>query len=305
MAATQARRSHPLRLLQPQRLRALSPRIDREGLRQCAGHIGLLAVTTALVYAASGWWLIPAMLAHGIALVALFAPLHEASHQTVFRTHRANRALAFLAGLVLMLPPTWFFRFHLAHHRYTQDVERDPELAEPKPRTLARYAWIITGIPYWRSALANLARLSLGRVQGMDYVSARQTPAIVREARVFVGVYAATAAVAIALSSMAPLTYWLLPVLMGQPFLRLYLLAEHTGCAETDDGLTNTRTTLASAPVRWLMWNMPYHAEHHLYPSVPFHALPALHRDIREHLRVVAPGYPAAHRDIRRSFRRH
>ena len=30
----------------------------------------------------------------------------------------------------------------------------------------------------------------------------------------------------------------------------------------------------------WLGWNMQYHTAHHLFPSVPFHRLPALHRAI-------------------------
>ena len=40
---------------------------------------------------------------------------------------------------------------------------------------------------------------------------------------------------------------------------------------------------------------MPFHAEHHLYPSLPFHALAAAHRDLRPGLTVVAPGYVAVH----------
>jgi fatty acid desaturase len=50
------------------------------------------------------------------------------------------------------------------------------------------------------------------------------------------------------------------------------------------------------------MWNMPYHAEHHLYPSTPFHLLPALHRELRDHLRRLAPGYVAANREILESL---
>jgi fatty acid desaturase len=46
------------------------------------------------------------------------------------------------------------------------------------------------------------------------------------------------------------------------------------------------------------MWNMPFHAEHHLYPAIPFHLLPAAHRVLRQHLAHVAPGYPAANREI-------
>ena len=267
---------------------------------QCLRHAGLIAATAVLVYAANGWWLPPALVLHGIALTALFAPLHEGSHRTVFHRRWPNRAVTGVAGFVLVLPPTWFRHFHLGHHRHTQDRDLDPELIEPKPTTLAQYLWVATGLPYWRSALANLARLVAGRRDGMDFVPEGEHGVVVREARIFVALYAGLAVAAVTFSGVTlVLLYWVVPMLLGQPFLRLYLLAEHTGCPETADGLTNTRTTLCSAPVRWLMWNMPYHAEHHLYPSVPFHALPALHRDVREHLRVVAPGYPAAHRSIR------
>jgi fatty acid desaturase len=261
--------------------------------------LGLIAVTSALVAWAPGAWLVPALFAQGLVLVALFAPLHEASHRTVFRRRWPNQVLAGTAGLVLLLPPTWFRHYHLTHHRHTQDPRRDPELGEPKPQTLPQYFWVISGVPFWRGAVSNLFRLVRGRTAGMDYLPERARPAAVNEARLFIALYAAVAIAGCALPSAAPLLYWVLPVLLGQPFLRVFLLAEHTGCSQTADGFTNTRTTLASAPVRYLSWNMPYHTEHHLYPAVPFYALGELHREIQDHLHVVAPGYAAAHRDIR------
>jgi fatty acid desaturase len=87
------------------------------------------------------------------------------------------------------------------------------------------------------------------------------------------------------------LLYWIGPQLLGQPPLRAYLLAEHTGCTLDRNGLTNTRTTLTWAPVRLLMWDMPYHAEHHLFPSIPFHRLADAHALLREKLGFVQPGY--------------
>jgi fatty acid desaturase len=97
--------------------------------------------------------------------------------------------------------------------------------------------------------------------------------------------------------------YWAAPVLIGQPLLRLYLLAEHMGCPLVSDMLRNTRTTLSNAAVRRLAWNMPYHAEHHAFPAVPFHALPAVHRILRDDLVVVAPGYIAVQREILANLR--
>jgi fatty acid desaturase len=78
-----------------------------------------------------------------------------------------------------------------------------------------------------------------------------------------------------------------MPVVLAPPFLRALLIVEHTGCSQDRNGLTNTRTTLTGFPIRFLMWNMPYHAEHHLCPAVPFHRLPALHRLLREKSRRI------------------
>jgi fatty acid desaturase len=53
----------------------------------------------------------------------------------------------------------------------------------------------------------------------------------------------------------------------------------------------NSRTTFTARAVRWLAWNMPYHAEHHAMPSVPFHRLPELHALTRSELRCTERGY--------------
>lgn len=84
---------------------------------------------------------------------------------------------------------------------------------------------------------------------------------------------------------------WIVPALFGQPFLRLYLLAEHGDCPQVANMFDNTRTTFTNRPIRALAWNMPYHTEHHVWPAVPFHQLPNLHTDMRDQLRVTAAGY--------------
>ena len=89
---------------------------------------------------------------------------------------------------------------------------------------------------------------------------------------------------------------WVLPALLGQPFLRLYLLAEHGRCPFVANMFENSRTIFTNRLVRFLAWNMPYHAEHHAYPAVPFHRLPELHALARPHLRVTEAGYAAFHR---------
>jgi fatty acid desaturase len=43
---------------------------------------------------------------------------------------------------------------------------------------------------------------------------------------------------------------------------------------------------------------MPFHSEHHLYASIPFHALPAAHSHIAPRLEHLDRGYLAVHRRL-------
>ena len=70
----------------------------------------------------------------------------------------------------------------------------------------------------------------------------------------------------------------MLPRILGEPFLRLVRMVEHTGKEETPDMIHNTRTSFPSKILKFLYWNMPYHLEHHLYANVPFYKLPKFHK---------------------------
>ncbi|HXU90380.1 MAG TPA: fatty acid desaturase [Methylomirabilota bacterium] len=294
------RRAEQMRLIPRDTLRALYQRSDAQGAWRTALHAGLLLGGALGIHASRGhWWLPVALLLQGLLLVSLFAVMHECVHDSAFRMRRLNAIVAWLAGLGILFNATYYRQFHFAHHRYAQDPTRDPELlTAPPPRSRAAYWWRASALPYWTARLDNVTRLSRGRFDGLDFVPHAARPAIVRSVRAMLAVLIALAIVSVALRSAALVWYWLLPLALGLPWLRLYLLSEHTGCSEDDDGLTNTRTTLSVWPVRFLMWNLPYHAEHHLYPSIPFHRLPATHRWLRRHLGVVARGYVSVQRGL-------
>jgi fatty acid desaturase len=127
---------------------------------------------------------------------------------------------------------------------------------------------------------------------------------VVREARIYALVYLALLIASIAFSSTMLLWCWLVPLYVGQLFLRPYLYAEHTGCERTRSAYENTRTTYTDRLTKWFTWNMPFHVEHHAYPSVPFHALPKLNAIIDERIAHRGQGYRAVTRETWRWFRR-
>jgi fatty acid desaturase len=290
--------ARPYKLLPAGTLRALSRTSDAKGLARLAIHLSLLAAGAGAIHHAQGtWWLLPAMLLYGWFLVALFAVVHECAHYTAFRTRWLNEFVGWFAAAPSLLNASFYRLFHYAHHRYCQDPARDPELTPAPPDSLRRYVTRIAGLQYWRLRLLTAWRIARGDFDGAWFIAESQRPAVMRSVQLML-VLDAALLLPLAFGSSAPLLYWIGPLLLAQPILRAILVTEHTGCTLDSNPLTNTRTTLASWPMRLVHWNMPFHAEHHLYPSIPFHALPAAHRLIGDRFRHISPGYLAGNREI-------
>lgn len=219
----------------------LLQRSDRVGLLQLAAHWGAIAAVGALIHLRVPFW--PALIpAQGILIVFLFTTVHESIHGTAFRSAWINVAVANVCGFLILLPPKWFRYFHFAHHRHTHDPDRDPELAKPKPRTVVQYLVYLSGLPYWREQAHKLAINAAG--MNADYfVPAKRRRDLAVEARRFVLAYVAAGGLSAVLASDLIVWTWLVPVIAGQPFLRAYLLAEHTLCLHVVNMLENSRTT--------------------------------------------------------------
>ena len=281
--------------LRADELKPLLVRRNGPAALQACGHLGAIALTgVALWYALGTSWAVPLTVLLGYFLAFLFNAEHEAAHQTPFRTRALNHILGHFAALVVLLPYEYYRAFHWDHHRFTQDAERDPELARTLPTSYWSLAWIVSGIPTWRDRVRLLFKHGvLGHVDE-PWVPVEKRALIVREARCYLAVYAVVAVVSALSHSLAAVWLWLLPVAVGHLFLRPYLLAEHTGCSDGANMLENTRTTYTNAFVRFFAWNMPFHAEHHAYPAVPFHALPKLNVLLAAHIVHSERGYHAS-----------
>ena len=275
--------------LSPAQRRTLCAQSDRPALIHMGLHLGLIAALGT--YIATGqplWWL--ALLPQGILIVFLFTALHELIHRTAFANDRLNDFFARLCGFIVLLPPHEFRYFHMAHHRFTHDPERDPELSGPKPDTLWAYVRYLSGLPDLKWRITNLLRNAFTDSKA-PYVPPRGRKRVRQEAQAFLAGYLITFGCAALFEQTWQFWAWLLPMLIAAPFLRGYLLAEHARCPHVADMFANTRTTFTNHAMRWLAWNMPYHAEHHAYPAVPFHRLPQFHALCAEHLNVTQNGY--------------
>jgi fatty acid desaturase len=257
-----------------------------------------------LVLATLGtWWVVPALLLQGLFVNALFGAMHESVHYGSFKTRWAADLLAFFSGAAILNNAGFYRHYHLAHHRYTQDPARDPELVTSgTPKTWGPYLFRVSSIPFLMLRMRDIFLFPFGYRGNVDYIHPSAWPEAERWGRWLLAFYVALIAGSIALHTDVVLWVWFIPLLVGLPFLRLYLMCEHTLCPNSDDGFANTRTTLSNPVVRFLMWNLPYHAEHHLFPNIAFHNLPEAHRHLRPHLKYVAKGYVGVQREIVQSL---
>jgi fatty acid desaturase len=283
--------------LPPELIQQLTRRSDARGFAQLGAHLALLFLAGIALHESRDSIIIVFTLPiYAAVLIFLFAPLHETIHFTVFKTRWLNNLVAAPIGFLLLLPFQYFRVFHYAHHRHTQNPDQDPELLDMMPLR-QRYWLYLSGFPTWRQSIETIWRHAQGRVDE-TYIEARHHTMIIKEARLHLAGYALLLLISLLTSSAALWWYWILPALLGQPLLRLYLLAEHSGCDLGDNMLENSRTTYTVPWLSFLAWNMPYHAEHHYLASVPFHALPALHAYTGQQVKYRGDGYYRVNRDI-------
>src|SRR5437867_10833885 len=172
-------------------LHDLMGRSNGPALLRAIWHFGVLAITGTLLWKLrSTAWVLPLLLVHGYALAFTFCAFHETAHRTAFRSRWLNAMVGTVAGF-LTFWPYWNYRvYHWEHHRFTQDVARDPELFFAKPTSLGAYAFVLTGIPNLHRRLSDLLRLAAGVADRPWMAPAERRPLII-EARLYLAAYVA------------------------------------------------------------------------------------------------------------------
>eukprot|EP00929_Paragymnodinium_shiwhaense_P119992 TRINITY_DN91904_c0_g1_i1.p1 TRINITY_DN91904_c0_g1~~TRINITY_DN91904_c0_g1_i1.p1 ORF type:complete len:404 (+),score=72.59 TRINITY_DN91904_c0_g1_i1:79-1212(+) len=298
------------RPLTDEEMMRLSEKSDFVGFLYFFGNAALLALNAViiahLIEGPRAMYPLLGMLVvwHGFSICAMgFAGQHECCHFTAFKSIRLNKAFLF----VLSLPAFSFgeheMLLHRDHHTFLGDPRRDTELVDwgdmvykngfrKVPESISEYWWLFISLT-WNTALNRARKLgycAMGRpvcYTCIDWRVARDvnsgTPSIKERlqwwARAHLTFYAITLPLCFYFIGAKLLFWcWFLPWFVGPAPLWFIQIAEHADCTRDDNGLTNTRSVDMNPLVRFVYWNMNYHAEHHLYSTFPFHQLPAAHR---------------------------
>lgn len=282
-------------------MKALMQRSDGPAIRDTALWLGGMLVFAALgIYFWGSWWAVPFFLLYGVFYgSASDSRWHECGHGTAFKTRWMNDVVYQIACFMIMRNPVTWRWSHTRHHTDTVIVGRDPEIAVMRPPDLFRLVLNVFGILDAAHGMMDMVRNAFGYISEAErtFIPEMEQGKVIRVARIWMVIYLATIALSITLGSILPLMLIGLPRLYGAWHHVMTGLLQHGGLADNvTDHRLNSRSVYMNPFSRFVYWNMNYHVEHHMFPMVPYHALPKLHEMIKHDL-------PAPNKSILEGYR--
>ena len=263
-------------------LKALMQRKDGPAIRDTVLWLTLLAISGWLGWHYWGTWAaVPCFFIYGVLYgSASDSRWHECGHGTAFRTRWMNDAVYSLACFMIFREPTVWRWSHTRHHTDTIIVGRDPEIGSKRPTDFLNIALTFLVIPQTWRTLQGMALHCVGKLGAEEatFIPEIERWKVYLVARIYTAIILAVLATCIVYQTILPAMFIFLPTLYGGWFMRFVDYAQHAGLAEDVlDHRLNARTVYMNPVFRFICWNMNYHLEHHIFPMVPYHALPKLH----------------------------
>jgi len=290
-------------------MKELMKRSDMPAIRDTVIWLGLLvAFGTGGALLWESWWCVPFFACYGVLYgSATDSRWHECGHGTAFRTQWMNDVVYQIACFMIMRNPVTWRWSHTRHHTDTIIVGRDPEISVMRPPDLVKALLGFVGILDAWHAMSDMVRNAFGNISAAEktFIPESERPKAIFAARVWSAIYVATIALALYSWSFLPLMLIGLPRLYGAWHHVMVGLLQHGGLADNViDHRLNSRTVYMNPINRFIYWNMNYHVEHHMFPMVPYHALPKLHELIKHDLPAPTPSILAGYREMIPAFLR-
>ena len=285
------------------RMKQLMRRSDSVAFQSYIFWLATLFAAGVLAFMSLGsWWALPAFLIYGVLYGSCSeSRFHECLHGTPFRWRLANEFFLIVFGFMSLKNPYLWRWSHARHHTDTIIVGRDPEIAFPRPPDVLGMAMNLLHLKTGIIELQRAFRACFGQLSEDEilYVPKDERGRVYLHARIQLGVLTGVSLFSVYTGSIVPLLFVGLPTFYGSFVHHLLAATQHAGLAEDiPDHRLNTRTVYLNPVFSFIYSNMNYHLEHHMFPMVPFYALPALHEEIKADCPPAYRGVIAAYKEM-------
>ncbi len=246
----------------------------------------LMSTAAATILLWGTWWAVVSYLIYAVFYgTSSDSRWHECGHGTAFQTDWMNNVVYEVASFMVMRESVVWRWSHNRHHSDTIIVGRDPEIQIPRPPDLKGLVLSLINYGNYKTYYPSLVRHAMGKVSDAEktFIPEIEFSKIYRNARICLAIYALVIVSAIVLQSWIPIFLFILPQAFGTWLMIIHNTSQHAGLAENVlDHRLNCRTVYMNPISRFIYWNMNYHIEHHMFPLVPYHALPKLHKLVKD-----------------------
>ena len=240
------------------------------------------------------WWFILFYLCYCTLWGGADAIWHECGHGTAFKTRIYNDVFYQIASFMNNFEPVRWRWSHSLHHSYTASI--DPHDFEVEgsifwaPKNLFNFFIVfvpgISLIFFHKSLHKEIIWHALGletRVM-KECIPDDKKKDCINSSRLFVALWLVIIFCSIILNSLLPILLFLLPKCFASLNM-VWGLTQHMGLKEgIKDHRFSTRSIRLNPIFSFIYWKMEYHIEHHMFPLVPSHNLPKLHKLIKHEL---------------------
>lgn len=218
---------------------------------------------------------------------------HETAHRTAFKTKWLNEAVFYLTSWLYEEEPLHRRYIHINPHEGTWHAGLDSQMPFDTPMSFWDWFREASSLGFWRFHGEVALRLLRRRPTPMmrDVIPVQHFPAMQRTQAIFLVGYILVF-MPLLFGQYWTLWFFILPRIIGAPIMLQFTILQHAELQENaSDICKSTRSFQGSWWVSFLYMNMENHVEHHLYSSIPFHALPKLSKELADQVPAKDPGF--------------
>lgn len=248
------------------------------GLLLAAAYVA--AVALALTGILPLWFAVPLV---AIVTYQSYTVLHESVHGSIAGNDKSlrwlNKAMGYVAAWITMIPLTAHRYEHMAHHRYANDQERDPDFhigsmrdSLLAPVRAALQAWVSQFVYYAKNRWAD--------------APPRQNAILCLEVAAAILPRLAVVAAGHWVEGLALFVVaWMIGAIILAYLFAYVVHRPHDQVGRYLDTATilPPQSSLLATGLNWLWMFQNYHSIHHLFPRVPFYRYAELYEEI-EHV---------------------